>query len=478
MTIDSFTPAASGGLLSLAPGEDGIGQPLDQTTGYTFATPPNPAPGVGTDARTVYFYLQDATGVATATAQNHTVHVWDRRPDLSGAVELCNRTQTYNQIVSTTQASANKVTVSTETSNPPSLGAIMRMTVSGNTGTVGNGSAADPKLFQMTPAAIVATQGTCPVVGATRCWNAWRPDVFELRTASVNFSLNGAAAADNNEFLHWTFGASAPNSQNYTVTYEFRIISTSISAISASPIQYISSGTQTKHTDLANYSTIVLPILPIANKTTITKSASPTVLPSTLGGTVTYTVTAANCSSGDDAALDNLVDTLPSGATYVSSSSAYNGSAIGNPIVTGSTLLFLGPFSVPRGTAVASGGNCPGGLVNATTRSLTYQVTYAANLTPGVKTNSVVGHIGAAQIDTTTDTSDNSPATSNVTLQAPPVANPDSYTTPFNTVLNVNAASGLKANDTGTSLTGTLGRGTLLASSRMQGRRHLSLDFG
>jgi hypothetical protein len=487
--IDTFVPGAATSIISLAPGESGIDQLGTMASGGTSNS---------------YFFLQASPSASDATAQTHTVHVYDRRPDLAGAVELCSTTYTYTRIISAIQAAANKVNIATNTSNPPGIGAIMTMTVSGDTGTVGSGETLDPdsSFFQMGPATVVTgTAGT----------TAWRPDIFQLLTAKVNIDLaDGAGLIDHNDFLKWHFTGS-PSDRPYVITYTFRIIGTTTANVNPSPVQNISSGTQTKHTDFGTVQAIAA-IKPTGTSatSTLTKSANPTTVGTATANTVTYTVTAtntgalartvtdgvttnnnatvtsataaftvadvgksiigtgiptgsailsfnsatsvqitSNATSGgsgrtltigtnQDATLDNFVDTLPAGVTYVNNSTLFNGVATSNPVTSGSTLTFIGPFTVPA----------------SSTRTLTYQVSFPAGMTPGVKTNSVIGKIGSITIDTTATTLDSSPATANVTVAASPVAVNDSYTTTVNTTLNV-AAAGVLGNDTGNVITVT-----------------------
>ncbi len=370
--LSNFT----GGVISLAPSQAAY-EPLA-----------NMAPaGSGLS----YFYL--SASAATAAAQTHTISVYDRRPDLTGATELCNTTFTFTSVTNTTQAAANQVNVATATSNPPGLGATMTLTVSGDTGTIGAGSAADPGGFDMTPAAVVT--GT----------SAWSPGAYRLLSAVLNINLTGGGATNHSDFLHYTITDPSSATRPYTITYTFVIVGTTSSNTAVTPIQYIASGTQIKHTNMSgtNYAAI-LPIQPISNTTNLAKSVSPVAL-TTPGGTATYTVTATNSSGSQGASLDDFTDTPGAGSTYVPGSSKFNGVTVGNPLTSGSTLVWVGPFAVPAGAS----------------RTLTYDVNIVSAI--GTVTNSVIGHIGASVIDTTTSTGDNVPATSSVTVAAPPTLN-------------------------------------------------------
>ena len=370
--LSNFT----GGVVALAPGQASSAPLGDLATS---------ASGLS------YFYLSASS--ATAVAQAHTISVYDRRPDLAGAVELCNTSFSYTSVTNTTQAAANKVTVATATSNPPGLGAIMTMTVTGDTGTIGSGSASDPKGFDMTPAAVAT--------GAS----AWTPGAYRLLSASLKVDLTGGGATNHADLLHYTFTDPSSSSRTYTATYQFMIVGTTSVNTAMTPIQEIASGTQIKHTDMsaATYSAI-LPIQPISNTTTLAKTVNPTAI-TTPGATVTYTVTATNSSGTQSATLDDFTDTPGVGGTYVAGTSKYNGVAIADPAANGGALVWVGSWAIPAGS----------------TGALTYDVAIVSGI--ATVSNSVVGHIGSTVIDTTTTTSDSSPATSRVDVAAAPKIN-------------------------------------------------------
>ncbi|MBI2709271.1 MAG: tandem-95 repeat protein [Actinobacteria bacterium] len=397
--IDSLTPSSSGGVLSLGSGETGMDQLKDLAAG-------------GTDNS--YFYL--TASAATTTAQSFTVRVFDRKPTLAGATELCSTTSTYTQVVQTTDAAANKVTTSVATSNPPGIGALMTMTVQGSTGTIGSGdSTLDPSVFATSPATYVD----------------WPAGAFRLEKVEVDLDITNRSAVGqpaNYDYLWYRMATAATSNRDYTLVFTFRIIGTTSASTSMSPIQEIASGTQTKHTDVSNYSSIA-PITPPTNRTSITLAVSPTTLPAA-GGTVTYTATIANTDTTQDMSLDDITNTLPTGVSYVSGSATFNGSAIADPATSGSTQTWVRTFAVPA----------------ASSRTLTFRATVPG--TRGAYVDSLVGHTGATQIDTTTDTSDSSPATATATVvNTPPVAATDAYTATSGATLTV-SAPGVLANDT------------------------------
>lgn len=450
--LDTFNPGLSTSFIGLAPGEDGV-----QQLG-------NLAAGANSNS---YFYLQASPSASDTNPQTHTVHVYDRRPDLPGATELCNTTYTYSQVLSAIQAAANKVTIATATSNPPGIGAVMTMTVSGDTGTIGSGEVTDPDspFIQIGPATVIN--------GASGI-SSWRPDVFDLISAKVQIDLgDGAGFAFHYDYLKWQFAPAATADRPYVIVYQFRIKGTTTAVTNPSPVQNISSGTQTKHTSFSSLAA-VQPIQPPDNTTVLTKTASPTTVGNEVTNTVTYSVNISNSGavsrtvsdgattsgsttvtsatanftaadvgksiagtglptgaaiesvtnattvvitsdatasgsgitfvigSNQNVDLDDITDTLPAGVSYVSGSAEFGGASIADPVTVGSTLIFIGPFTIP----------------SQASRTLTYEVAYPAGLAKGTYTNTVVGHIGSTQIDTTTDTANSSPATATVTVNS------------------------------------------------------------
>src|SRR5260370_21960685 len=169
-------------------------------------------------------------------------------------------------------------------------------------------------------------------------------------------------------------------------------------ATAVSPVAFIGSGTQIKHTDTSKFASTLPAIGATSNSVTLSKLTSVSTF--LAGGTTTYTLRATNTSSSS-VSLDNLVDTLPTtpaAVTYIAGTSKFAGSSVLDPSISGSTLTWGGTFTGPaNGTA---------------------DLTFNASVpnTGGTYTNSAVGHIGSAQIDTTLVTTDNSPATVNVSV--------------------------------------------------------------
>ncbi len=347
----------AGGVVSLAAAEDGLFHIGPLGTGETAYA---------------YFYL--TAGSETATDQTHTLALYEGRPDVGAAI--CDDAYSLTT-AETIKASANKVDTVIAGPNPAVLGGIMTMTVTGATGQVGAAG-----IFAATPAAAPN----------------WPADAYDLVDVRITFAASGT--------FHDTLlvtGLGGKN-QDYTAVYTFVASGTTTSPTSVSPVNYISSGTQIKHTDTGSF-TALEPILPAENTTVLTKVATPSILPAS-GGQISYTVTVSN-TGPIQVTLDDFVDTLPGSATYLAGSARYDGVPIADPSVAGQDLTFVGIFQVSAGGTAA----------------LTYDVSFPS--TAGTYTNSVTGHVGTTPIDETTDTGDTAPASDTVTVGTPVVSEAD-----------------------------------------------------
>jgi uncharacterized repeat protein (TIGR01451 family) len=358
VTIDGFT----GGVVSLAP---------------SAASTIHVGPMSANASTAVFFYLQ-ATGT-TASAQSHTIHVYNGKPD-AGGVQLTS--SSYSLTVSdTSEASANKVDSVSISSSTPTLGGSVIVTVNGHTGQIGSS-----KILYFTPSADLG----------------FPANVFQLTSTSIAFAEAGCPSASlncstvTNTLLIPT--ASIPDTSDtpYVATYTFRAINTITSSTAVSPVGYISSGSPIKHTSTSSLASLP-PIQPVSNTTTLSLSASPTSINGT-SRTVTFTGTATN--TGAAANLDDFVATLPSGASVVSGSTTFNGQAVDDPNVSGQTLTWANVFTV-----AASG-----------SRNFVFQATMPAG--DGTYATTLIAHVANAQLDTTLSTLDSSPASASVTEDA------------------------------------------------------------
>lgn len=352
----------AGGSVTAAPNEDGVFHVGGMTANST---------------RSVFFYLQAA--VLTTTPQTHRLEVYDRNPLFAGAAQLATSAVfTITSVADTIAANANKVNTVVTGPTPATLGGIVTMTVTGESGTVGAAG-----IFAFSPAG----------------YTSWPANKYELVGTTV--TLPSGTVITDNLFVSGYTGVSGV----HTETYRFVATGSTSAPTSVSPVGYISSGTQIKHTDTGGFASLT-PIPPASNTLTmglLANGASPADL-TPAGGTVTYTVRVTN-SGQNDATMDDFVQTLPStpaSPVYVGGSAAFNGVAIADPGISGQTLTWNGSYLIPAGV----------------TRELSFRATIPG--TSGNYQSSVVGHIGQEQIDTTQDTADNAPATSTVRVLARP----------------------------------------------------------
>jgi len=333
-----------------------------------------------------YFYLCGDTVPNIGEViggQTHTVTLWDRDPSLPGATQVGTSHWTLSYAHAHINANSNKI--DSVTVNPWNvyLGSTFTIRVDGRTGTVGS----DEHLV-FTPAAHAG----------------WPATAFELVSVFINLPDVGADPHDlTDELVHTGLDVNGANTPYYAI-YTFRVLGVPATDTETSPYSFIDSGQNLKHTAVSHFVYPVIP--PPLSPTTLGKSANPTLVVQSGSTTdVTFTVTFAN-SDDEPVTLDQIRDVLPAGFTYAAGTSVYNGSPIGNPIVSSQTLTWSGSFTVPA--------------LGSTT--LVFHATLQANPTVGTYDNCAVAFIGSTQIDTTADTTDNAPACARVTVIATPPA--------------------------------------------------------
>jgi hypothetical protein len=182
---------------------------------------------------------------------------------------------------------------------------------------------------------------------------SWRPDAFELVATTV--TLTGGNTGTYNDTLYLIAGNTSDT--DYTAIYTYRAVGTTTTPTPISPISFITSGQQIKHTRVNNFAQFD-PILPTENRLTVGKTATPTQ--SASNGPITFSLIITN-SGTVDAIVEDFTDTLPTtpgSPIYLPGSSRYNGVSIADPTILGSALTWIGSFAIPAGT----------------TRSLTFQV--------------------------------------------------------------------------------------------------------
>jgi uncharacterized repeat protein (TIGR01451 family) len=265
--------------------------------------------------------------------------------------------------------------------------------------------------YTYTVSASTATQGYEQLEAFLNLSNV----IFQVRSIATTYSApNGAT---NNKFYADACGwDNNPLSGTYrscigpvsysggkaggtvTTTYTVKVLSTGSTTASTLVLDF--SGSSFHYN--SDFGTNLISITALPPPITLSKLADKTSM--NAGGAVSYTLRLTNTASFN-ITLTDFVDTLPTSpaaAGYTSGSSTFNGAAIGNPTISGSTLTWSGTFIVPAGQ----------------TRDLVFQATLPN--TQGTYTNQAIARMEYSQIDTTTSLSDNAPATVNVTLQFPP----------------------------------------------------------
>ncbi|HET9690469.1 MAG TPA: putative Ig domain-containing protein [Acidimicrobiales bacterium] len=360
VSLSGFT----GGALSLAPGQAAAEQ----------------IPSVANAASApLFWYL--AASAQSSNPQGYTATVYDHNPALPGSTPLCSTTGGFSSVDGTIAASANKVTgISLSTTTPP-LGGTFSVTVAGNTGTIGQGLANDTQSFWMSPT----------VAGD------WPAGSFRLVHTALTISPDGSAApVTYHDILRLSGLGSA--ARDYTAVYTIEAVGFTSAPTNVQPVQEIASGTQVKHT--GSYSVAIPAISPPANTSAIAVTAAPGRL-DIGGGDVAY---AASLSGTAGENVDSFAVTIPATASYVAGSATYAGSRIADPVASGSTLDFTGPFDL----AISP-------------EALDFAVHFGPG--SGNQVTTVEGLVGVAVIDAAVgDTTGSSPATATVNVDTAPVA--------------------------------------------------------
>ena len=342
---------------------------------------------------TVFFYLQ-ATNTVT-TNETHTIRVFRGRPDVGTQLTNQNFTLTVSSSMQNNSQKINTVSVGP---NPPTLGGLFAVTVTGETGTIGG-----VNKVNFTPAV----------------YTNWDAVSYQLVSSFVTAAGGNTGTFSNT--LAVTFSSQA--NTFYTNTFWFRAVAVAATN-SVSPLS-IQSGGGGNFSHAVPPSAGVIPAIQSAtNQTVLTNFASVAQLYT--NEIVTYTVRLTNLST-NNVVLDAIVDTLPPGFTYVTNSSQYNGVMAANPVANGQLLTWSEPYNVPASTS----------------HDFTFQAVPSTN---GYATNSVYALAKDTRIDTTLVTTDNVPATVSVRVLLPPTATNDNGTTLEDTALSV-SAPGVLAND-------------------------------
>jgi uncharacterized repeat protein (TIGR01451 family) len=269
-----------------------------------------------TQGSPAFFYLQANTDPGNGSYTNQfTVSIYDGFPGL-GTLKASSNFVVVVQ--NTIQANANTVTAVTSSTNPV-VGGVSKVAVFGSTGTVGG-------------------PGSTFTGAAFTNWNA---GAFQLIGSSIAFSNGTALDFVLTNVLSMT---NQPKGDSYEADYYVRAVSTTFSNTPVSPVGYIQSGQQVKHTSVTG--SALPPILPATNVTTLNWLVSSAQLYT--NEILTFTLRVTNASSLFPVSLDRFVDTLPAGFVYVANSSSFGGAQILDPVNSSQVLTWSQGYTVPE----------------------------------------------------------------------------------------------------------------------------------
>jgi uncharacterized repeat protein (TIGR01451 family) len=374
-TIGNFTAASGSPVVTLAPNA---------------ASAIDVGPLANGQTKTVFFYL--GSNADTNVTQTHTVSVFNG-PPASGSL-LTSHDFSFTSVQSTIQANSNKVASVVVSPSTPAVGGTFTVTVTGSTGTIGSAQALD-----FTPAAS----------------SSWRADAFQLTGTTITFS--GGNTGTFTDTLAIPPGSITSRADsNYSAVYTFQVVGPTATSTAVSPVAYISSGTQVKHTDTGNFATlpsIQPPMLPSPTLPSIQPPMLPSPTLNTTSTPATVTLGTNSVTLTDTASLadgvnptGNITFTLvgPGGTTVDKETVAVNGN---------------GTYTTPTGFILPSSGPVTGTYQWAATYSGDTN-NNAANDQGGVAEQTVVSPASPTLIGAT--------GADSVTLGTSPVTLTDSAT--------------------------------------------------
>ena len=418
----------SGGKVSLANPSDQYQQIESITTGTS---------------KTV-FYLLKALGSSTSS-QQHTVKVFDRRPDLVGASVLLECTYKFTQVRETIKANSNEITSVTGALSGGSarLGGTLQVTVNGRTGKVGSGtSSPDGSIFWASPAA----------------FSNW--PTRSLRLESTNIVLKCRSIADItlvDELAQQSANTCFTNpADTWSGTYVFRIIGPGPSSLTPSPVAQLASGTQIKHSDVSSLTfASAIDLSGVLTSTfRVSVSASSTLIAQTAEtATVQYTVIAST-TSATNVKFDEFVVDPDNSMTLVTSPSPTINSVDASPVYLSSEsgqssppIHWIGPFTINSSSTSTLSFRMEIPCAASSSSYLTIAYAKLGDLVLGYDSTS----LQAASVTTSSSGGSCSATTSTVTSTISPIAQtqPATLITSSSATLNGNTnaygASGLNA---------------------------------
>lgn len=302
----------------------------------------------------VAYFLLAADKTATS-GQTHAVRVFSGSPDKPGNTALYECTFTFQKVMQTIKAAANKVRSVSSTSSSY-IGGQLVVTHSGETGTIGSGtSSPDGNIIWVSPASNAS----------------WPTYAYRLKSVSIEYfgtkTLSNSYGTKTNELILSPAIEAFGNNKtpkSYTATYTFDIIGRGSGAIA--PVAQISSGTQIKHTDMSGFYNTDGSAKFAASSTSVTVSATVgkagnEITASGNNAEIKYTLTISNTNQSNALVIDKVIDMADSDLTLTSAGQ-------GNSSFTGYTgftdffggtasggvkpWTFQGPFSIPANSSI------------------------------------------------------------------------------------------------------------------------------
>ena len=311
--LDTF----SGGVVSLA-------NPADSAI---------PLGDVSSETKTAFFLLKAPTN--TSSAQSHILRVYSGKPGLVSSTELYSCKFTFVKVAETIKALANKVQTITPSTTSYVLGNTMTITVTGDTGQIGQGNAIDGDMIWVSPVSK----------------SSWPTSALRLVGTTLTF-WNNASKNSNSLEGEYIDTLRVKNLRTldtrlyYTAVYTFKIVGQATSAASIAPVAQISSGTQVKHNDLGRSPAASISSAALTINASISKAVSSSVTQSSGKTQLNYTITLTN-SSSNTVTFDQVTDSPSSLLTYLAGSVRLAGSATAEPSFDANgKLIFSQPISV------------------------------------------------------------------------------------------------------------------------------------
>jgi hypothetical protein len=249
--------------------------------------------------KTAFFYL-GSSGTTTVN-QTHTVSLFKGLPT-SGNL-LTSQNFTFTSVQDTIQSNSNTVSSVVVSPSTPTIGGTFTITVTGQTGTIGS-----PPVLDFTPAA----------------YSLWRADALQLIGTTITFS--GGSTGTFTDTLAIPPG-SITSSSNYTAVYTFQVVGPTATASLVSPVAYIESGANVKHTTTGNFGTLPPVQPPALARPTVSTTPTPATVPlGTTSVTLTDTALLANGFRPTGTITFRLV--APGGGTVDTETVAVNGNGM------------------------------------------------------------------------------------------------------------------------------------------------------